>query len=260
MKNLLFLVLIFFLNACASTDPAPAKLPTLKGKRVLVTWGGWDGHQPEKFALRMEKWLKSQGAEVIVTDSLEMYADSVFMASLDLVIPSWTMATITPAQEKGLLTAVRNGLGMAGCHGGFGDSFRNNPSYQFMVGGQWVEHPGGSNVAHEVRIKDLNDPIMAGISNFNISTEQYYMLVDPNVNVLATTQFNGEAHDWIDGAVMPVAWKKYHDNGRIFYFSIGHSPATFEIEEVWTILTRGIQWASGSRYEPKEEWMSPVYK
>jgi type 1 glutamine amidotransferase len=83
--------------------------------------------------------------------------------------------------------------------------------------------------------------------------------VDPNVKVLATTTFTGDHNSWIDGAVMPVAWKKYYGKGRVFYISVGHTPKDFDIPESMEILRRGIRWASGSKYEPYEKWMSPVY-
>ena len=258
-RILLLFSTIILLFSCSKPIAPIAPLPDLKNKKVLIVWGGWDGHQPDKYAQRMEKWLKEEGANVTVSDSLGIYEDSIFMASLDLILPYWTMGTITEKQKKGLLTAIKNGVGIAGCHGGFGDAFRNNPYYQYMVGGQWVEHPGGDSLAYTVRITNSNDPITKGVSDFEILSEQYYMHVDPNVQVLGTTTFDGANHKWIDGAVMPVIWKKQYDKGRVFYLSIGHSPATFEVPEVWTILTRGIKWASGSKGGEVENLVRPVY-
>ena len=73
------------------------------------------------------------------------------MMALSLVVPIWTMGTITKEQEAGLLAAVKSGVGIAGWHGGMGDSFRNNTEYQWMVGGQWVAHPGNM-IDYEVNI------------------------------------------------------------------------------------------------------------
>ena len=241
------------------TAPAAApEIPSLKGKKVLVVYGGWEGHKPEAFAKRMAAWLETEGAVFTVSDSLGIYTDEAFMSSVDLIIQYWTMGKITKEQEAGLLNAVKNGAGIAGCHGGTGDSFRDNTEYQYMVGGQWVAHPGGE-IDYEVNILDTGDPVTEGVEDFDIHTEQYYMHVDPNVKVLATTTFNGDVDSWIDSAVIPVAWKKYFGKGRVFYLSIGHSPGTFEVPEVWAMLTRGMKWAGGSKYLPREEWMSPVY-
>ncbi|MCB0563043.1 MAG: ThuA domain-containing protein [Phaeodactylibacter sp.] len=233
-------------------------LPSLNGKKILVVHGGWEGHQPAAFAERVGAWLEAEGADLTISDSLGIYTDETFMSSVDLIIQYWTMGKITKEQEAGLLQAVKNGAGLAGCHGGTGDSFRDNPNYQYMVGGQWVAHPGGE-IDYHVDIIHSEDPVTSGVQDFDIHTEQYYMHVDPNVKVLATTAFTGAPDSWIDGAVMPVVWKKYFGKGRVFYLSIGHSPDTFEVPEVWAMLTRGVKWASGSKYLPREEWLSPVY-
>jgi len=140
---------------------------------------------------------------------------------------------------------VRNGVGLAGWHGGLGDSFRNSPEYQFMVGGQWVAHPGGK-VDYKVNIIDHDDPITKGLSDFKMRSEQYYMHVDPINKVLATTTYSGEHDPWIKGVVMPVVWKKMYGKGRVFYSSLGHSAGDFEVHEALEITKRGMLWASGS--------------
>lgn len=237
-------------------------LPSLKGRKILFTYGGWPGHEPQVFKDYMVPWLESQGAEVIANNHLEAYTDEALMATIDLVVQQITMDEITSEQAAGLLKAIReNGTGMAGWHGGMGDSFRANTEYQFMVGGQFVAHPGGS-VDHRVIIADKNDPIIEGLQDFPMQSEQYYMHIDPNVNVLATTKFNGKSAPWIDGCTMPVVWKKAYGKGRVFYTSVGHalSHITDEpSEEGMEIIKRGIQWASASKYEPMEEWMSVIY-
>ena len=235
-------------------------LPSLKGRKVLFTYGGWDGHEPTKTMEYMTAWLKEEGADVSSYTTLDPYTDKPLMDSIDLVIQVFTMAKITKEQESGLLEAVKNGTGMAGWHGGMCDSFRDNPEYQFMTGGQWVAHPGGT-VSYEVNITDHKDEVTKGLKSFAIKSEQYYMHVDPNVKVLATTRFNGDANYWIDGCVMPVTWKKSYGKGRIFYTSVGHSLTHItETPDAINMLKRGIKWASASKYLPGEKWMSPVYK
>jgi len=233
--------------------------PELEGKKVLYVYGGWPGHEPTESVDLFVPWLKSEGAEVVISDSLDAYLDEELMQSLDLIIQIWTMGTITNDQEKALRAAVIRGVGLAGWHGGTGDSFRNNTEYQFMVGGQWVAHPGGV-IDYSVQITDKKDPVTKGLSNFNMHSEQYYMHVDPNVKVLATTTFTDENASWIGGSVMPVAWKKYYGDGRVFYSSLGHVMSDFQVPEAFEIIKRGIRWAAESKYEPKEKWVSPVYK
>ena len=142
------------------------------------------------------------------------------MNALSLVVPCWTMGEITGDQSKGLLNAVRGGVGIAGWHGGMGDSFRGNTEYQFMVGGQWVEHPGGI-IDYEVNITKPEDAIVAGLSDFRMHSEQYYMHVDPSNEVLATTTVGGDPYPWIEGCVMPAVWKRMYGEGRVFYSALG---------------------------------------
>ena len=234
------------------------EIPSLKGKKVLFIWGGWKGHEPEQSVNLFVPWLRSEGAEVTVSDTLDTYLDEKLMASLDLIVQIWTMDEISKEQEAMLLKTVKNGTGLAGWHGGTGDSFRNNVEYQFMVGGQWVAHPGGV-IDYKVNIIDRKDPVTKGLNDFKMHSEQYYMHVDPNLKVLATTTFNGDHAEWINGCVMPVAWKKYYAKGRVFYSSLGHVMADFDVPEALEIEKRGIRWAAESKYFSKENWIHPIY-
>lgn len=232
----------------------------LQGKKALFVWGGWMGHEPDKTRDIFVPWMRRMGADVTVSDSLDAYTDAALMASLDFIVQIWTMGKIEGAQEKALLAAVSdNKIGLAGWHGGLCDAFRNNTEYQFMTGGQWVAHPGGV-IDYDVKIVDHVDPVTAGLNNFHMKSEQYYMHVDPNVKVLATTAFTGEHAHWIDGCVMPVVWKKYYGHGRVFYSSLGHVAADFDVPEALTIMERGILWAAESKCAAKEEWIQAVYQ
>ncbi len=212
-------------------------------KHALMVWGGWDGHEPKQCVDIFAPYLQSQGYEVRVSDTLDAYREEDYMRSLALVVPLWTMGTITGEQERGLLEAVKSGVGIAGWHGGMGDSFRNNVDYQFLVGGQWVAHPGGV-IDYRVNIINHEDPITAGLSDFDMHSEQYYLHVDPSNEVLATTTFRGDICPWIEGVVMPVVWKRKWGQGRVFYSSCGHVAADFDVLEAREIVKRGMLWAS----------------
>ena len=211
--------------------------------RVFITWGGWNGHEPEQTAGIFADVLTAEGHEVSVSDSLDPLADESFMADIDLLVPVWTLAQIGREQEAGLLKAIRAGTGCAGWHGGMADAFRLNAEYQFMVGGQFVGHPGGI-IDYEVNIAS-DDPIVAGLDDFQMHSEQYFMHVDPSNEVLATTTFKGEhwGIDWVKGVTMPVAWKKGYGAGRVFYSSLGHVVADFDVPEAKEIMKRGCLWA-----------------
>jgi type 1 glutamine amidotransferase len=223
-------------------------LPFLAGgpekRKALFVWGGWDGHQPKQCVDIFAPWLEAQGFDVEISNSLDSYLDVDKLKSMDLIVQVFTMASITAAQERGLLEAVKSGVPLAGWHGGLADSFRSNTEYQFMVGGQWVAHPGGV-IDYEVNITDHGHPITKGLKDFKMHSEQYYMHVDPINRVLATTTFSGNHAAWIDGVVMPVVWTKLYGKGRVFYTSLGHVAADFDVPEARTIVQRGLLWAAG---------------
>jgi len=212
-------------------------------KSALMVWGGWDGHEPKQCVDIFAPFLQEHGFEARISDTLDVYLEKDYMGSLSLIVPVWTMGTVTEEQEKGLLDAIGSGVGIAGWHGGMGDSFRNNTEYQFMVGGQWVVHPGGV-IDYEVNIINQEDPITKGLSDFKMQSEQYYMHVDPSNEVLATTTFGGQHHDWIEGVVMPVVWKRRYGEARVFYASVGHVAADFDVPEAREIVQRGMLWAA----------------
>jgi type 1 glutamine amidotransferase len=211
--------------------------------KALMVWGGWDGHEPRQCTERFEPFLRNNGFEVIVSDTLDPYADEEFMRSLDLVVQCWTMGRLTPEQERGLMHAVREGCGLAGWHGGLCDAFRGAIEYQMMTGGQFTAHPGGI-IDYEVRVTVPDDPIMRGITDFRLKSEQYYMLVDPNLEILAETVFTGEHNPSIAGHVVPQVWKRMWGKGRVFYSALGHIATDFDVLEVRHIMERGILWAA----------------
>jgi len=212
-------------------------------KKAVMVWGGWEGHEPKQCVEVFAPILEEEGFEVTISDTLDTYKDRDLMLEQDLVVPTWTMGAIEGEQEQGLLNAIDSGVGVAGWHGCMGDSFRNNTNYQFMVGGQWVAHPDGI-IDYTVNITS-DDPIVAGLEDFAMHSELYYMHTDPGNEVLATTTFAGrESAPWVNGTVMPVVWKRQWGKGRVFYSSLGHVAADFAVSEAREIQRRGMVWAS----------------
>lgn len=211
-------------------------------RRALIVWGGWHGHEPEACATIVAGDLREAGFDVAVETKTSVFL-SADLPRFDLVIPLHTMSKIEKPEVAALNAAIRGGVGLAGWHGGMCDAFRDSVDYQFMCGGQWVAHPGGI-IDYRVNVKRRDDPVMQGIEDFDYRSEQYYMHVDPKIEVLATTTFSGAHAPWIDGVVMPVVWKTRYGQGRVFYSSLGHVAAEFEVPQMRTILRRGLAWAA----------------
>ena len=269
--GLIFLILVSFPLSISSQNDL--KNPSLNGKNIIYVYGGMNGHSPKASVNLFVPILEKEGASVKVFDNFSVYEDEKLMNEADLIIQIFTDAfTSDPRmnndQFKGLRNALINGTGFAGWHGGLGDS-SPNPLYHFIVGGDFVSHPGElkemKTAEYEVKIYDSEDYITNGISDFKISgSEQYYMMIDPNVKVLAVSEF--KLNNWptkeneIKGSFMPVIWKKNYGKGRVFYSSIGHYLKEFQIPEVLTMQMRGFRWASEGKYHLKENLISPVYK
>ncbi|MGB2012457.1 MAG: ThuA domain-containing protein [Flavobacteriaceae bacterium] len=203
-------------------------------KKVLLVWGGWEGHKPELFSQIVAEWPQEEKANFQIVEGVGVYDDLEKLMEYDLIVQSVTQNELSKSQEYNLIEAVKSGVSIAGAHGGIVDAFRKSTKYQFMIGGQWVAHPGGL-VDFDIEI--LEDELTAGIENFSIKTEQYYMHFDPSVEIIAQTRFSGEPYKWIENVVMPVAWKKSYGEGKVFFISVGHDPNEFiKHPQAWNFL------------------------
>ena len=214
-------------------------------KKALIVYGGWDGHDPEGVAKVFSDILCQEGFDVTMSDTLDTFQGDLRI--YDLIVPVWTMGTLDGEAERNVCDAVANGTGIAGCHGGMCDAFRSSTDWQFMTGSQWVAHPGNDSVTYKVEIrKETGSPIVKGIEDFTVKTEQYYIHVDPAVKVLATTRFpTAGGNHFPNGEVdVPVVYTKLWGKGKVFYNSLGHNREIFNIPEARELMRRGFLFAA----------------
>lgn len=221
-------------------------------KKALILNGGWDGHEPQLTSKRFARLLEKNGIEAEISETLEALEDLDYLKSLEIIVACWTMGNISGKQSHNVARAVGSGVGLAGCHGGMCDAFRNDTEWQFMTGGQWVSHPGGDGVEYIVNVHHGSSPITAGLEDFQVKSEHYYLHIDPAIEVLATTRFPlinyyHSSNKFVD---MPVAWTKFWGNGRVFYTSLGHHDDVFDISpNAEIMMERGMIWAAeGKQY------------
>ena len=213
-------------------------------RRALVVRGGWDGHAPEEAADLFVPYLREHDFDVTVEGSLEVYADAEFMAATDLVVQCWTMGDILADELRGLRTAVAAGTGFAGWHGGIVDSFRVATDYLQLVGAQFAAHPNNL-VEHTIEITRPDHPIVEGIGDFALHSEQYWLLTDPLNEVLATTTITpGPGDEWHAPITSPAVWTRLWGAGRVFVSTPGHQLADLEVPQVRAIIERGLLWAA----------------
>ncbi len=229
-------------------------------KEAWIIQGGWDGHEPKLVSERFARILCAHGFRAEIFDDLSVLENTQALNEIDLLVPVWTMGTITREQSRAAAEAVGKwGVGLAGCHGGMCDSFRQDTEWQFMTGGQWVSHPGGDGVKYRVCMRRGSSPLTEGIPDFEVASEQYYVHVDPANEVLAVTRYpvvnyyhaaNGEVD-------VPVAWTRRWGHGRVFYCSLGHHDDVFNVPEAEELMTRGLLWAAESKRIFREEKPDP---
>ncbi|MCC5844975.1 MAG: ThuA domain-containing protein [Verrucomicrobia bacterium] len=215
-------------------------------KKALIVYGGWDGHEPDKVSALFAEMLEQEGFSVTRSDSLEAFADLERLRDLHLIVPIWTMGEIDPAWSNNVVNAVADGTGLAGCHGGMCDAFRKDVTWQFMTGANWVSHPGGDQVEYRVNLRNSSSPLVEGIQDFSIKSEQYYLHVDPAIEVLATTRFPSATwfHSSNREVDMPQVWTKRWGVGRVYYNALGHHADVFDIPEARELMRRGLLWAA----------------
>lgn len=209
-------------------------------KRALLLYGGWQGHQPEQVADFTAEHILP-GFSIVRSQDLGILRDDV-LAEFDLLAPIWTFGELSTSQEKALLAAVANGLGMVAWHGA-ASAFLGSRAHKFMLGGQFVAHPGEADVTYTVRFLG-NDPLVEGLQDITVTSEQYYLLVDPGVKVVASTRMHGGPLEWTAGVDMPVAWSRRWGKGRVFYCSLGHTVDVLRRPPVQTLLCRASHWAA----------------
>lgn len=222
----------------------------MANKKALIFRGGWEGHEPKPISEHLAKILEKNGIKAEIFDGIECLSNKDKLMEYDLIVPCITMGELPREYEKNICEAVSMGVGLAGCHGGMCDAFRNSTEWQFMTGGQWVAHPGGDSVEYTVNIAKSSSPITEGIEDFKVCTEHYYLHIDPAVEILATTRFpvayyHHASNKPVD---MPIAWTKFWGLGRVFYCALGHRVDVFEkFHSAELLMERGMLWAADGK-------------
>ena len=228
-------------------------------RRALIVRGGWEGHEPVQATDLFIPHLRDHGFDVQVADSPAPYADPELMAATDLIVQCMTMSTIEREQIAGLVSAVEAGTGLAGWHGGIADAYRNSADYLQLVGGQFAHHAAiappdqltgeqSDNYQHyTIELTELgrSHPVTAGVEDFSLTTEQYWVLSDEYNEVLATTTQAKRDYDaWDRPVTFPAVWTRHWGDGRIVVSTAGHRLEIVQDPSVRRIIEQGLLWAA----------------
>lgn len=227
-------------------------------RTALIVRGGWEGHHPVEATELFVPFLRSEGFDVAIEDNPDVYADAERMAAADLIVQSVTMSEISADALTGLRRAVATGAGLAGWHGGIADSYRGSSDYLQLIGGQFATHPSkhpdevrgdesDNYLTYCVEMTDLGreHEITRGLEDFSLHTEQYWVLHDDLIDVLATTTHPVQPHHpWHRPITSPAVWTRDWGQGRVFVATPGHDPDILRDDNVRTIIERGMLWAA----------------
>lgn len=211
-----------------------------RSRHALVVRGGWPGHAPVEATELFLPGLKAN-FDVEISDTLTVYEAD--LRRFDLIVQCWSMGTLTDEQCANLIDTVRRGTGFAGWHGGIMATFTPSRPYHRLVGGQFLYHPPDF-LDYDVHIVS-DHPIVQGIGDFTVHTEQYWLSTDAWNDVLATTTVQPGPDDEFTAPVeMPVVWTRRWGEGKVFCSAIGHRIEDLEQHEVRTLTERGLVWAA----------------
>lgn len=214
--------------------------------KALIIYGGWIGHDPLNTALYMKQLLKQEKYQVVLSDSLLVLDDLEYLKEYDLIIMHWTRGILDKDKYENIQQVVSEGVGLAGIHGGLISAFQNNKKWLWLTGGCFVSHPGGINQEYVVNITDKKHPVSSQISDFKVKTEQYYVIVDQAIQVLATSDFESSNQQSSKNQLIkiPIAWIRNWGKGKVFYQSIGHDLTTLKIESVSKLTIEGFKFVT----------------
>ncbi|MCT3091783.1 hypothetical protein EFN92_03700 [Lactococcus lactis] len=215
--------------------------------KAFIISGGWQGHSPEAISQYFAAELEKENYEVTISRTLDVLDQITWLQAFDLIIMNWTRGNLSTERYENLQTAIASGTGLAGIHGGLLSAFQNSKKYMLLTGGVFVAHPDGVTTDYEVNIVEYDHPITRELTDFTVHTEQYYVLTDPAIHILATTDFDKAKHPNATNGLpikLPVAWTKYWGKGKIFYQSLGHDLAVCQISQVTRLTIQGFKWAT----------------
>jgi type 1 glutamine amidotransferase len=154
------------------------------------------------------------------------------------------------AQKADLLAFLRDdGKGFLGAHSAT-DTFYKWPEYGDLIGGYFDGHPWHQQV--RLRVEDPQFPAMRHFPPTFTLTDEIYQFRDfsrDRVRVLlsldtGSVDMRAKGIHRTDGD-FPVAWARQYGKGRLFYCSLGHREAVWDMPEIQKMWLEAIRWAMG---------------
>jgi type 1 glutamine amidotransferase len=241
----------------ASPQPAQAAQPSAP-LRIFI-YGGLKTHGPgqhdyPQFLADWSKLLTERGA---IVDGALHFPSARELANVDVMVIYKGDAGYVGLEDRATLDAfLRRGGGLVSLH----DSLcGDDPQWLSTILGGAKKH-GEVNYTLDAEVSytiaDPSSPIMAGLSNFTIEDEAFFLMTwspSPAIHVLATAPMaatpSAGTHK---GEVVPQIWTYERQLApapagqpyRAFVWMQGHNYTNFSDPQVQPMLLRGIAWAA----------------
>jgi type 1 glutamine amidotransferase len=250
-----------------TATPARAAAKPKAARRLLVYdanigYGGANGGHRSIPAANMavELFAKATGAfEPVFSNDLENFKYDR-LRTFDAVFLNNTVGQIfvDPEVRAGLSRFVREGGGLAAYHGASHASM-DWPEFAQMLGAVEGSHREPTEIA-TVKIDDPGSPLMTPFAGQPFEhQDEFYRFVEPPLSrdtarVLMSIDVEKTDLNQGRGCARPcvrpdsdyaLSWIRTYGKGRVFFTSLGHTPAFFSSAPLSEFFFRGIQFALG---------------
>ena len=194
-------------------------------------------------ALLNERGAKATGGNAFPTQEQLAETDVVILHAAEA-------GNIVGDDRKNFEEYLKRGGGVVAIHGGA--VARDHDWYKGVIGGSWnFARTKWLEGEMSLYFTDRENPITAGVSNFDLDDEIYYdMEMMPEAKILAAAYTpkpkQGEAQPGAPVSVydiQPQMWTYETGNRRAFVCIPGHQYVNFSHTSIQTLLLRGIAWA-----------------
>jgi uncharacterized protein len=199
-------------------------------------------HPKELIDPQMEKVFDRKHWNVVLTerirDVLEADEPIDLLVLLTVGRPDGE-AEIGYDEQSGIVSRVKEGMGIMFVHAGLVLIEADSPFYADLNSGRFIGHSHNHVPVENVPIRNVSHPILDGIEGFTAMDEHYYCQIDignTDMLMLSTSE-----------AVTAVgAWAHAVGNGRVVGLTPGHTEAALGNPQMIRLLKNASKWAVGA--------------
>ncbi len=206
----------------------------------------------------------SKDGRIFAAPSRNQFDAFIFYTLGDLTIPGTDkQPPMSPEDKTAFLESISNGKGFVGIHAApdtfhspnwkMGDLNRSTDSlghdafdpYIQMLGGEFVAHSKDQQPATLTCI-DKTFPAAAALADSTPFLEEWYSLKNfaPDLHVILAQETSGMTGPMYQRKPYPQTWLRNHNQGRVFYTSLGHRPDVWQRPTFQNLLLAALSWTT----------------